>query len=121
MQAIAYFNLLGMAFLLEFSYDSSNLSSIRMGTGDLAKYPFLNEAAETIDRPVLMINQSEDEIFSRASTFRLYDALSGPKRVFFYPGGHSGVPREAMERTREFLHAHLAGDGAETDAPRGTW
>lgn len=26
--------------------DSSNLSSIRMGTGDLAKYPFLNEAGE---------------------------------------------------------------------------
>jgi DNA primase large subunit len=35
-----------MAFLLEFSYDTSNLSSIRMGTGDLAKYPFLNEAGE---------------------------------------------------------------------------
>ena len=35
-----------MAFLLQFSYDSSNLSSIRMGTGDLAKYPFLNEAGE---------------------------------------------------------------------------
>jgi DNA primase large subunit len=35
-----------MAFLLQFSYDTSNLSSIRMGTGDLAKYPFLNEAGE---------------------------------------------------------------------------
>ncbi len=31
---------------MEFNYDSSNLSSIRMGTGDLAKYPFLNEAGE---------------------------------------------------------------------------
>jgi DNA primase large subunit len=36
-----------MAFLWQFSYDiSKNLSSIRMGTGDLAKYPFLNEAGE---------------------------------------------------------------------------
>ena len=34
-----------MAFLFQFSYDSSNLS-IRMGTGDLAKYPFLNEAGD---------------------------------------------------------------------------
>jgi DNA primase large subunit len=33
-----------MAFLWQFSDDSLNLSSIRMGTGDLAKYPFLNEA-----------------------------------------------------------------------------
>ena len=81
----------------------------------------LREAAERIDRPVLMINQSDDEIFSRESTFRLYDALSGPKRLFFYPGGHSGVPREAMERVREFLHAHLADETVETDAPRGTW
>jgi DNA primase large subunit len=35
-----------MAFLWQFSYYISNLSSIRMGTGDLAKYPFLNEAGE---------------------------------------------------------------------------
>lgn len=35
-----------MAFLFQFSDDSSNLSSIRRGTGDLAKYPFLNEAGE---------------------------------------------------------------------------
>ncbi len=81
----------------------------------------LADAAATIDRPVLMINQSDDEIFSRESTFRLYDKLAGPKRVFYFPGPHSGVPREAMERVREFLHAHLAGNGEETDAPRGTW
>lgn len=33
-----------MAFLWQFSYVIPNLSSIKMGTGDLAKYPFLNEA-----------------------------------------------------------------------------
>jgi dienelactone hydrolase len=83
---------------------------------------FLTGAASQIELPVLMINQSEDEIFSREAVFRLYDALRGPKRVFFYPGGHTGVPREAMERVREFLHAHLAADGAESDnAPRGAW
>jgi dienelactone hydrolase len=81
----------------------------------------LSQAAAKIDMPVLMINQSEDKIFSRESTFRLYDKLAGPKRVFFYPGGHTGVPREAMERVREFLHAQMASESAETDAPRGTW
>jgi dienelactone hydrolase len=81
----------------------------------------LEDAAKTIKIPVLMINQSEDEIFSRASTFRLYDSLAGPKRLFFHPGPHEGVPREAMERVREFLHAHLSGEGTETDAPRGAW
>jgi dienelactone hydrolase len=79
---------------------------------------FLNEAAETIDRPILMINQSEDEIFSRAATFRLYDALAGSKRVMFYPGPHAGVPREAMERTRDFLRAELT-EAVPVEAPRG--
>ena len=80
---------------------------------------FLNEAAESITRPVLMINQSEDEIFSRASTFRLYDALRGPKRVIFHPGLHSAVPREAMELARTFLRLELADAAVPTDAPRG--
>jgi dienelactone hydrolase len=79
---------------------------------------FLNEAAESITRPVLMINQSEDEIFSRTSTFRLYDALAGSKRVIFHPGLHSAVPREAMELTRSFLHAELT-EAAPVEAPRG--
>ena len=83
---------------------------------------FLNETARQIAQPVLLINQSEDEIFSREAALRLYDALSGPKRLFFHPGGHTGVPREAMERIREFLHAHLAGGGGdESGAPTGAW
>jgi len=80
---------------------------------------FLNEAAESITRPVFMINQSEDEIFSRAATFRLYDALRGPKRVIFHPGLHSAVPREALELVRQFLHAELVGVGEAVEAPRG--
>jgi len=82
---------------------------------------FMGEAASKISVPVLMINQSEDEIFPRASTFLLYDALAGPKRVFFYPGLHTGVPREAMEQVHDFLHAQLAGEAVEGDTPRGAW
>lgn len=82
----------------------------------------LSDAASKIAIPVLMINQSEDELFSRESAFALYDRLAGPKRLFFYPGKHTGVPREAMERVREFLHAHLAGeDEVEAGTPRGAW
>jgi dienelactone hydrolase len=81
----------------------------------------LAEAASKIEIPVLMINQSEDEIFTRESAFGLYDKLAGPKRLFFHPGLHTGVPREAMERVREFLHAQLTGEDAESGAPRGAW
>lgn len=90
--------------------------------GVLADRPnLLVRAAERIARPVLLINQTEDEIFSREAAFRLYDALPGPKRIFFYPGGHSQVPREAMARAQEFLHAHLVGEGDESGAPSGAW
>ena len=81
----------------------------------------LTRAAEQIERPVLLINQSEDASFSREAAFRLYDAMSGPKRIFFYPGGHSAVPREAMERAREFLRSHLADEGGDSGAPPGSW
>jgi dienelactone hydrolase len=80
---------------------------------------FLNDAAESIERPVMMINQSEDEIFSRASTFRLYDALRGPKQLLFNPGSHSAVPREAMEHVRSFLRTELTEAPVAADAPRG--
>lgn len=81
----------------------------------------LSEAAGQIDRPVLLINQSEDEIFSREAAFSLYDALPGPKRIFFYPGDHASLPREAMERAREFLRTHLAEERPDTDTPAGSW
>ncbi len=90
--------------------------------GILADTPnLLSQAAAQIERPVLMINQTEDEIFSREAAFRLYDAVSGPKRIFFYPGAHAGVPREAMERVRDFLRGQLADGGAEGGAPAGAW
>ena len=81
----------------------------------------LSDAAAQITQPTLQINQSEDEIFSRDAAFRLYDALAGPKRIFFHPGLHSGIPREGMERVREFLHAHLTAEGDETGAPPSAW
>jgi DNA primase large subunit len=46
MAAISYFKLLLSRFYGSTAILRSNLSSIRMGSGDLAKYPFLNEAGE---------------------------------------------------------------------------
>lgn len=79
----------------------------------------LSRAAARIDRPVLLVNQSEDELFSREAVFRLFDPIAGPKSVTFYPGAHGEVPREAMEQMRAFLRAHLAGKGEQSDAPPG--
>jgi DNA primase large subunit len=46
MAMVSYFKLLLSRFYGSTAMLRSNLSSIRMGSGDLAKYPFLNEAGE---------------------------------------------------------------------------
>ena len=66
-------------------------------------------AARLGDRQVLLLNQSEDEFFSRDDAFRLYDALTGPKRIMFFPGDHGGLPEEAFAYAAGFLQRHLAG------------
>ena len=82
-----------------------------------AERDFLSEAAASIERPVLLMNQSDDELFSREAAFRLYDTVRGPKRIIFHPGLHAAVPREAMELVRDFLRLQLA--PVASDAPRG--
>jgi pimeloyl-ACP methyl ester carboxylesterase len=65
-------------------------------------------AAAIGDRQVLLLNQSEDAAFSREMAFRLYDALAGPKRLMFFPGGHSEVPDEAYAQAGAFFQRYLA-------------
>src|SRR2546422_6321781 len=85
-RANAYFNLLQWHFYGSSAMDSSNLSSIRLGTGDLAKYPFLNEAGEylrqsgfgweELDRPDMkdIIERAAERIEEGAGG-RIYDKL----------------------------------------------
>jgi len=80
----------------------------------------LQSAARIGQRQVLMLNQSEDEAFSREGAFQLYDALTGPKRIFFYPGQHVQMPPESMNQAVLFFREHLAGEAAP-DAPRGAF
>jgi hypothetical protein len=48
------------------------------------------EAASRLgDRPVLMVQADEDEVFSRESAFALYGAFPGRKEISFFPGTHS--------------------------------
>jgi alpha-beta hydrolase superfamily lysophospholipase len=41
------------------------------------------------ERPVLMLNADQDEIFSREAAFALYEVLPGPKEIVFFPGTHA--------------------------------
>ena len=86
-----------------------------------ARNNYLLEAAARIgQRQVLMLNQSEDEVFSREGAFQLYDALSGPRRIMFFPGLHVQMPPESMNQAVLFFREHLAGEAAP-EAPRGAF
>jgi dienelactone hydrolase len=76
----------------------------------------LQVAAGIGQRQVLMLNQSEDELFPREGAFQLYDALTGPKRLMFFPGKHVQMPRESMDQAVLFFREHLAGDEAPKNA-----
>ena len=63
------------------------------------------------DRPVLVMAQAEDELFSRESSLRFFDTLTGPdKELIFLPGGHRGPPATPPAGRRisgGFFHVNL--------------
>lgn len=77
----------------------------------LSTAAMLASAARIGARPVLMLNQSEDEFFSREHAFLLYDALTGPKHIIFFPGLHGEQPPEALAYAGRFFARHLANGG----------
>jgi len=65
----------------------------------------VEHAAAISPRPVLMVNADEDEVFSRAAAFALYDAFRHPKEITFFPGSHAEwrAPAQWHWRMRSFL------------------
>lgn len=67
----------------------------------------LKDAAR-IACPVLFLQQWDDELFSRESVLRLFDAIgTQDKRLYVHPGGHVGVPRDTYEASEAFVASRL--------------
>jgi fermentation-respiration switch protein FrsA (DUF1100 family) len=64
------------------------------------------------DRPVLMLQADEDELFSREAAFALYEACPGRKEISFFPGSHSmwRHPRQWNRRMLAFFRETLRPD-----------
>ena len=80
----------------------------------------LEDAARIEGREVMLLNTTEDEVFPVEGILRFYAALASPARVVLYPGGHLGLPDEAIDVAAWFLRRHLRGDGA-APAASGAW
>ncbi|WP_143271666.1 alpha/beta hydrolase [Bradyrhizobium mercantei] len=62
-------------------------------------------AAEHVSASVLFIQHWDDEIFDRSGTLELFDRIAAAdKRLYVYPGSHSGRSREELDASQ----AHLA-------------
>jgi dienelactone hydrolase len=65
--------------------------------------------AKAVTCPVLFVQQWDDSLIPRDSTFELFDALGSlDKRLHATPGDHAEVPREEFVFSGRFLAHHLA-------------
>jgi pimeloyl-ACP methyl ester carboxylesterase len=63
----------------------------------------LDRAAQLVDTEVLQLNMTKDQIFPMEGALQLFDVFPGPKRFAAWEGGHTELPREAMEYAVSFL------------------
>jgi len=74
----------------------------------------MGDDARDVACPLLFIQQWDDSLIPRDSTFELFDALgSVDKRLHATPGDHSAVPAEEFASSARFLARHLAPGGDE--------
>ena len=66
-------------------------------------------AAQLAHPQVLMLNMTQDEIFSVEGTHAFFDAIPGrKKRLMFWEGAHSGLPSEAVRHAVTFINRYCA-------------
>jgi pimeloyl-ACP methyl ester carboxylesterase len=66
-------------------------------------------AASLAHPQVLMVNMTQDEIFSTEGTHAFFDAIPGrKKRLMFWEGAHSALPSEAVRHSVAFINRYTA-------------
>ena len=74
-------------------------------------------------RPVLIIHGTEDVGIPEYHAQRLYDAVSGPREIWYGPGPHSNiittVPSKYARRVFDFLDAQWRHLDATATLPKG--
>jgi fermentation-respiration switch protein FrsA (DUF1100 family) len=80
------------------------------GIDDPPLRAMLLDAASSLERPqVLMLNMTQDKIFSTEDTHEFFDAIPGQKkRLTFWEGDHDSWPDEAIQDSVDFINRHTA-------------
>lgn len=67
----------------------------------------LDVASKLDDVDILMVNKTEDELFSRADVHELFDAIPGSrKQLTFWDGPHDEWPQEAIDEAAAFITSY---------------
>lgn len=87
------------------------------GIDDPPLGPILLDAASRLEHvPVLVLNKTEDEIFSTEGTQAVFDAIPGRrKQLTFWAGDHDDWPAELIDASVTFLKQHTPGRPAGED------
>ena len=80
------------------------------GIDDPPLRAMLLDVASALAHPqVLMLNMTQDNIFSTAGTHEFFDAIPGQKkRLTFWEGDHNTWPDEAIQDSVEFINKYTA-------------
>ncbi|MGH9228915.1 MAG: hypothetical protein ACRD07_09335 [Acidimicrobiales bacterium] len=78
------------------------------GIDDPPLRAMLLEAASRLGHPqVLMLNMTQDEVFTTDGGHAFFDAIPGPKkRLMFWEGDHDSWPAEAIRHSVTFINQH---------------
>ena len=80
------------------------------GIDDPPLRAMLLDVASRLEHPqVLMLNMTQDKIFSTEDTHTFFDAIPGhKKRLMFWEGDHDSWPDEAIQHSVDFINKHTA-------------
>jgi len=79
--------------------------------GDFFTYSAEEAVATLGNRPLLIVHGEDDFAMPKAHARRLYEAASGPRAIWFGPGGHSNIvtvaPKAYARHVFAFLECHV--------------
>jgi len=80
------------------------------GIDDAPLGPLLLTAASRLEHvPVLLLNKTNDEIFSPEGTHALFDAIPGQrKQLMWWNGDHNAWPAELIDESVTFIKRHTS-------------